>query len=164
MKQIQKSLDAASGNVTNWENRHNCQLQAVLLLLQLPICAISPTQWAKTLLSLASGKYPSVKKEQLLCPSEKTLDSSKRCNPIKCHQSHLMLIFKINNHLIPTINICYVGAFWLYWEFTESDVSPHVFFCNYLNGKMCIWISICFLEACFCWGYFKSTYRTIKCF
>ena len=138
MKQ-KKSLNASSGNITNWENRDKGQLQAGLLLLRLPTCAISPTHWVRIRLSLASGKYPSVKKQQLQCPSEKALDSIKRCNPIKFHQTSLMLIFKINNHLIPTINICWCSSIWallrIYWAWC---LSTYIFFSNYLNEKICI--------------------------
>ena len=71
MKQTKKSpLDTANGNITNRENRQSSAAGTVtaLLLLQLPICAISSTQQARVLLSLASGKHPSVKMWKLQCP------------------------------------------------------------------------------------------------
>lgn len=101
-----------------------------------PICAISPPQRARSLLSLASGKPPSLKQRQLQCPREKALDAIKSCNPIKFHPKSLMLIFKINNHLISTINIYWCSSilalFRIYWKWCFST---YIFFCNYLSGK-----------------------------
>ena len=129
MKQTKKSpLDTANGNITNRENRQSSAAGTVtaLLLLQLPICAISSTQQARVLLSLASGKHPSVKMWKLQCPWEKALASIKSCNPIKFHQTSLRLIFKINNRLMSTINICWCSSILALFKFTESDVFPHI--------------------------------------
>ena len=129
MKQTEKSpLDTANGNSTNWENR---QLPApgtdtALLLLQLPICAISSTEPARVLLSLASGKYPSAKMWQSPCPW-KALGSIRSCNPIKFHQTSLVLIFKINIHLISPIIHVDLQAFWLYLNLPKV-----MFFCVYI--------------------------------
>lgn len=154
--------------IANWENRENCQRQAtetVLLLLRLAICALSPTRWARVLLSLAFGKYPSVKL-QLQCPWEKALESMKSCNPIKFHQIILMLIFKINNHLILTINICWCASilalFRVYWQWCFSTC---IFFCNYLSGKMCTRSSTCFLgKMKFLLGLFQKHLQDCKIF
>ena len=128
MKQTKSPLGTANGNIANWENR---QLPApgtdtALLLLQLLICAISSVQRARVLLSLASGKHPSVRMLQLQCPWEEALDSVKSCNPIKFRQTSLMHIFKINNHLISTINICWFANLWALFKFMQSDIFLHI--------------------------------------
>ena len=97
-----------------------------LLLVQLLICAISSIQRARVLLSLASGTHPSVRMLQLQCPWEEALDSVKSCNPIKFHQTSLMQIFKMNNHLISTINICWCANLRASFKFMQSDIFLHI--------------------------------------
>lgn len=167
MKQTEKSpLDTANGNSTNWENR---QLPApgtdtALLLLQLPICAISSTEPARVLLSLASGKYPSAKMWQSPCPW-KALGSIRSCNPIKFHQTSLVLIFKINIHLISPINTCWSSGILALFKFTKSDVFLCIYSFAIILVEKCIFRVWPFLRKNKAYvGIISKAFTRLKCF
>lgn len=138
--------DTTNGNITNWKQRRLPApgTEIVLLLLQFTICTISLIQWSRILLSLASGKYPFLKKWQLQCLWGSGLIKS--CNPIKFHQTSLRLIFKMNKYLTPRINICWCSSIWaLFRIYGKVYFSKYIFCCIYLREKKkCTQDSICF--------------------